>query len=118
MESLFFHLFDKAVIFYPLVRKRDKVMSVKMMEASSEPIAPCFLQPGSSREWKGRTFCRLTLGKCTGGANRLRHKHQQQSCTSWVGNGCCSPKAVSRLLGGLSKMKLVFFKEKKACICF
>lgn len=56
MESLFFHLFDKAVIFYP-------IMSVKMMEASSGPIAPHFLQPGRSREWKGRTVYRLMLGK-------------------------------------------------------
>lgn len=63
MESLFFHLFDKAVIFYPLVKEWDKVMSVKMMEASSGPIAPHFLQPGRSREWKGRTIYRLTLGK-------------------------------------------------------
>lgn len=63
MESLFFHLFDKAVIFYPLVKEWDKVMSVKMMEASSGPIAPHFLQPGRSREWKGGTIYRLTLGK-------------------------------------------------------
>lgn len=48
MESLFFHLFDKVVIFYALVREWDKVMSVKMMEASSGPIAPPFLQPGHS----------------------------------------------------------------------
>lgn len=118
MESLCFHQFDKAVIVYSLIRKQDKVMSVKMIGASSGPIAPRFLQPGCSREWKGRTICRLTLGKCRGGANRLRHKHQQQSCTSGVGNGCCTSKAVSRLLGGFSRMKISVLQRKKGSHMF